>query len=171
MKYDKEYYSYYKKLMRIGIGQPINETSEYKILSQHYPHLARCIALKREIHRLNEQFRSDKRIQKRLHVSRDIHILRVSLRKEQSTKKLRGESKIESVFRVILIRDTVREKILSFLVKNHDAVLTSYMKMCRMLRNLMRRTLPPSAFELRSLDVREKGEMLIEWVHKRNSHK
>jgi len=160
MKEKAECYPYYEKLMKVKLEQSATETTEYKALAEHYPHLAESIRLKREMERLKEKLKSEKERPSRFQIKREMNVTRAKLKQENMLKRLHGESKQEAIFRTHFIIGTSKEHISSLVMTLRKA----YTSVQKKLRMLMYRRLPPSVFDLKSLDTAEKGLALREWI-------
>jgi hypothetical protein len=168
MKEKAECYPYYEKLMKMKLEQSVIETAEYKVLAEHYPHLAESIRLKREIGRLKEKLKSEKERSLRFQIKREINVTRTKLKQENMLKRLHGESKQETIFRTHFIINTSKEHISSLVMKSRMTLQKKHVSVQKKLRRLMYRKLPPSVFDLKSLDTAEKGLALREWIQKHN---
>jgi len=145
MRKKNEYYPYYEKLMEMSLEDPAEETAEYKILAERYPHLAESIRLRREKRRLKERLRSAANGSTRFQIKREIFRIERKLVQESTQKRLHGETMQEAIFKAFSIMATSR----------------------RSLRRLVLRKLPPTVFDLRSLDTAEKGLAVREWFQER----
>ena len=172
MKEKVECYPYYEKLMKMRFKQSVLETIEYKVLAEHYPHLAESIRLKREIERLKKRLKSEKERSSRFQIKREMNVTRAKLKKENMLKRLHGESKQEAIFRTHFIINTSKEHISSLAMKSRMTLRKTHMSAHKKLRMLMYRKLPPSVFDLKSLDTTEKGLALREWIqnHRKKRH-
>ncbi|NIU82180.1 MAG: hypothetical protein GWN17_01265, partial [Candidatus Korarchaeota archaeon] len=146
MKEKAEFNQYYKKLMKMKLEQSMVETTEYKVLAEHYPHLAESIKLKREIERLKEKLKSEKERSSRFQIKRELNVTGAKLKQENMLKRLHGESKQEAIFRTHFIIGTSKEHISSLVMTLRKA----YASVQKKLRMLMYRRLPPSVFDLKS---------------------
>jgi hypothetical protein len=156
MKEKAECYPYYEKILKMKLEQSVTETTEYKVLAEHYPHLAESIRLKREIERLKEKLKSEKERSSRFQMKREINVTRTKLKQENMLKRLHGESKQETIFRTHFIINTSKEHISSLAMKSMHAYTSAQKK--------LRRLMSPSVFDLKSLDTTEKGLALREWI-------
>ncbi len=168
MKEKAECYPYYKKLMKMKLEQSVIETTEYKALAEHYPHLAESIKLKREMERLKEKLKSEKERSSRFQIKRELNVTGAKLKKENLRKRLRGESKQEAIFRTHFIINTSNERISSLATRSRMALRKTHRNIRKKLRRFMYRKLPPSVFDLKSLDTTEKGLALREWIQGHN---
>ncbi len=164
MKEKAKCYPYYKKLMKMKLEQSVIETTEYKVLAEHYPHLAESIRLKREMERLKGKLKSEKERSSRFQIKRELNATDAKLKKENLRKRLRGESKQEAVFRRHFIINTSKEHISSLVMSSRMTLRKTHRNLRKKLRRFMYRTLPPSVFDLKSLDTAEKGLALREWI-------
>ncbi len=167
MKEKTECYPHYKKLMKMKPEQSVVETTEYKVLSERYPHLAEVIRLKREIERLKKKLQSEKERSSRFQIKREINVTKAKLKRENILERLHGESKQETFFHVRFIIDTSKEHISSLATRGHMTLRKTYTSVHKKLRRSMYRKLPPSVFDLKSLDTAEKGLALREWIQDR----
>ena len=167
VKETKDYYPYYEKLIKMSIEEPIAETPEYKVLAEGYPHLAESIKLKREVKRLKEKLRSLEERSKRSQMNREILRIETKLKRENIQKRLHGESKQEAIFKTSSAIATSKERVSSLASNARDALRKAYAdirSVDRSLRRSMHRKLPPSIFDLRSLDTAERGLAVKEWL-------
>jgi hypothetical protein len=160
MKEKVECYPYYEKLMKMKLEQSVIEITEYKVLAEHYPHLAESIRLKREIGRLKEKLKSEKERPLRFQIKRELNVTKAKLKQENMLKRVHGESKQETIFRTHFIIGTSKEHISSLVT----TLRKKHMSFQKKLRRLTYRKLPPSVFDLKSLDTTEKGLALREWI-------
>ena len=170
MKEIADYYPYYEKLIKMSLEEPIAEAPEYKVLAERYPHLAESIKLKRKIRRLKEKLRSLKERSVRFHIKREISRIETKLKQENIQKRLHGESKQEAIFNISFTIATFKGRISSLASSAHNTLWKAYMdirSIDRALHRLMYRKLPPSVFDLKSLDTAEKGLAVREWIQKR----
>lgn len=170
MRKKNEYYPYYEKLMEMSLEDPAEETAEYKILAERYPHLAESIRLRREKRRLKERLRSAANGSTRFQIKREIFRIERKLVQESTQKRLHGETMQEAIFKAFSIMATSRRSISSFAGSARNAMAKPYRgfrSVCRALRRLVLRKLPPTVFDLRSLDTAEKGLAVREWFQER----
>jgi hypothetical protein len=156
MKEKAECYPYYERILKMKLEQSVTETTEYKVLAEHYPHLAESIRLKRKIERLKEKLISEKERSSRFQIKREINVTKTKLKQENMLKRLRGESKQETIFRTHFIINASKEHIYSLAMKSMHA--------CTSAPKKLRRLMSPSVVDLKSLDTTEKGLALREWV-------
>lgn len=168
MKEKTECYPYYEKLMKMKLEQSVEETTEYKVLAKRYPHLAESIRLKKEIGRLEKKQKSEKERSSRFQIRREMNATRAKLKKENILKRLHGESKQETIFHIHFIIGTSKEHISSLAMSGHMTLRKTYIGLQKKLRRSMYRKLPPSIFDLKSLDTAEKGLALREWIQNRH---
>lgn len=163
MRKRNAYYPYYEKLMEMSLEEPAEETAEYKILAERYPHLAESIRLRREKRRLKERLRSAANGSTRFQIKREIFRIERKLVQESTQKRLHGETMQEATFKAFSIMATSKRSISSFAGSARNAIAKPY----RGLRRLVLRNLPPTVFDLRSLDTAEKGLAVREWLQER----
>ena len=160
MKEEAECYPYYEKLMKMKLEQPVVETTEYKVLAERYPHLAELIRLKRKIERLKKKLKSEKERSLKFQIKREINATKTKIKKENVLKRLHGESKQETIFRIQLVRSLLATRGYRILQKTYIGV----QKRARATH----RKLPPTLFDLKSLDTAEKGLAVKEWIQNRH---
>jgi len=174
MEEDDKYYLCYERLMRTTPEKPLAEIPEYKTLATRYPHIAESVRLRTEIERLENEARSAEERSTRLQKRRQIERLSAELRRQGILKRLHGESKQEADFRKRFTISSLKRR-LSLLAR---ALGLGVRKVCSDLQEKLqeqsRRSrrarvekLPPSLFDLRSLDSADIGLALTEWVKKR----
>jgi len=174
MKERSDYYPCYEKLIRMRLEEQIEESPEYKVLAKRYPHLVESIRLKREIKRLKEKLKFMEKRSARFQVKREIVSVEAKLKRESALKCLYGENKQESIFNIRFTIETSKKHISSSArgvynvsLKARNDLQKGYTDLRKKLRRLMYRKLPPSVFDLRSLDTAEKGLAVKEWIQKR----
>ena len=171
MKDQMNYYKHYEKLMKMKLEESIVKTSEYHSFSEIYPRITESIRLKREIERLNNKLKSEKERSSKFKIKREITITKTKLKKNNLLKRLHGESKQEAIFQRTLKLNSSKMYVSSFAKKSQNSFAKKYQKILgqpirnfqRKLRRSLHRNLPPSLFNLRELDVAEKGLALREW--------
>jgi hypothetical protein len=168
MNEKNDYYFFFKKLTRMSLEETIEDTHEYKALYEHYPHITKSIRLKREKERLKKIKPFDKG-SARLNNKRQMLEIKEQLEREKILKRLFGENKQEKMFNIRFIFENAKERV-SSLNRRYN---TRTRKMHANLRSfnqsinrLLHRKLPPTLFDLGSLDVNEKGLAVREWVLK-----
>lgn len=164
MKDQMNYYKHYEKLMKMKLEESIVKTSEYHSFSEIYPRITESIRLKREIERLTNKLKSEKARSSKFKIKREITITKTKLKKNNLLKRLHGESKQEAIFQRKLKLGTTKMHVTSLAKKGYTTLRQATRKLRRKLRRLMHRHLPPSIFNLRELDVAEKGLALREWL-------
>jgi len=165
-----EHYKHYERIMKMELEQSVVETFEFQSFSESYPHIAESIRLKRKIERLTNIVKCEKHNESEFKIKREIVVTKSKLRKNNLHKRLHGESNQEAVFQRKFKRN--RSKIrYSLLMKKIRTILAQPIRNFRTkLRRSMHKNIPPSLFNLRELDVIEKGLVLREWLEdKRNS--
>jgi hypothetical protein len=148
MREKTECYPYYKKLMKMRLEQSEVETTEFKLLAKCYPHLAESIRLKREMERLKNKLKDEKERSSRSQMKRKMNAARAKLKQENILKLLHGESKQATIFKIHFTVDAPKEHISS-------------------LAKWIHKKLPPSVYDLKSLDTKERGLAITEWVQNR----
>lgn len=168
-----DYYPYYEKLLRMRLEERIAEAPEFKVLAKRYPHLAESIRLKREIEILKENLKSLKDMSKRFRIKREIISIKAKLKRENILKRLYAENKQEAYLYVRFKISISKERISSLVVKGRIAFRKVYIdlqkgfkSLRKALRELVHSKLPPTVFDLKSLDTAEKGLVVKEWVQK-----
>jgi len=164
VKDQMNYYKHYEKLMKMELEQSIVKTSEYHSFSEIYPRITESIRLKREIERLTNKLESEKERSSKFKIKKEINIAKTKLRKNNLLKRLHGESKQEANFHRKLKLNTSKMYVSSFAKKRYMTLGHAITNFRKRLRRSMHRHLPPSIFNLRELDVSEKGLALREWV-------
>lgn len=149
--------------MKIKLEKPIVETNEYKILAEHCPHVTESIYLKMETKRLKKKLKSAED-RTRFQIKRELNRIRTRLKRENIWKRLYGESKQETIWRIHLARDASIEHITSLILKIYTTLSRAYSSTQRKAHGFAHKKFPPAFFDLRSLDVTEKGLTLKEWV-------
>jgi hypothetical protein len=170
MKESDTYYRCYEKLMRETPEKPLVEVPEYKNLAERYPHIARSIELRKEIERLDKGARSATKRSTRVQMRRQIDRLSAELKQQGTLKRLRGESKQENDFRIRFTIDSLKRRLSSLalgLSKVCFDLQEKVQEQSRKSRRARAERLPPSLFDLRSLDPADKSLALTEWIEKR----
>jgi hypothetical protein len=164
-----KHYKHYERIMKMELDQSIVKTSEYQSFSELYPHIAESIRLKRKIERLTNILKSEKHKGSELQIKREITVTKLKLKKNNLHKRLHGETKHEAIFRRKYNRHRSKMRY-SLLAKKFRTILGKPIRNFQMKRRMsMHKNLPPSLFNLRELDVTEKGLALREWLQdKRN---
>jgi len=171
MKEKDDYYPYYEKLMRMAPLMAVEETPEYKALATGCPCLSKSIELQKKLERLRGELRSAKG-STRLHIRSQMKSLVRQLERQDLLKRLRGESKLETNYKRRFAIATLRRQLLSIAkrVRNAYSELENRVEeRSRMARLSRVSKLPPSLFDLRSLDPADRGLALREWIEKRGS--
>lgn len=164
MKGPMNYYKHYEKLVKMPLGQSIVATSEYHSFSEAYPRITESIRLKRELERLTNKLKSEEAGSAKFKTKREIAITKTKMKRNNLFKRLDGESKQEAIFQRKLKLRTMK-MCGSLLVKRFRKRLGRPNKnFKRTLRRSLHRNLPPSLFNLRELDVTERGLALREWL-------
>ena len=165
-----EHYKHYERIIKMEREQSIVETFEFQSFSQSFPHIAESIRLKRKIERLTNILKSEKHKGSEFKIKREIAVTKAKLKKNNLYKRLHGESIQETIFQRKFNRDRSRIRY-SLLIKKIRTIFGRLIrKFQSKLRRSMHKNLPPSLFNLRELDVAEKGLVLREWLEeKRNA--
>jgi len=153
--------------MEMKLEQSMAKTTEYQVFAERYPHITESIKLKREMERLKKKLKSEKKRSSRFQIKREMNDIRTRLRKQSILKRLHGESKQEAIFHTHFIVDTSKKHVSSLATRCNMTLRKTYTDVQKRLRRLMYRNLPPSVFDLKSLDTAEKGLALREWVQNR----
>jgi hypothetical protein len=165
-----EHYKHYEKIMKMELEQSVVETFEFQSFSESYPHIAESIRLKRKIEKLTNILKSENHKESEFKIKREIAVTKSKLRKNNLHKRLHGESKQEAIFQRKIKRNRSKMRY-SLLIKKFQTILGQPIRNFRTkLGRAMHKNLPPSLFNLRELDVTEKGLVLREWLEeKRNA--
>jgi len=161
------YYKHYEKLMKMNLEESIVKTSEYHSFSEIYPRITESIRLKRELERLTNKLKFEKARSTKFKIKREITITKTKLKKNNLLKRLHGESKQEASFHRKFKLNTSKMHVSSFAKKYQKILGQSIKNFQRKLRRSLHRNLPPSLFNLRELDVAEKGLALREWLQEK----
>jgi len=167
MKTKSDCYVHYRKLLKTKSQRPVTETSEYRILVEHHPHLAESLRLKTMMKRLASELKSAKDRQTRLQIKRELYESKARLKKENVLMKLHGESKHAALYSLNFVMDSFKEQVASVFAKGYRAIKRAHTNAYRKSRKLAHTRLPPSIFDLRSLDLAEKDLTMKEWVRSR----
>ena len=164
MKDQMKHYKHYERIMKMELEQSVIKTSDYQSFSELYPHIAESIRLKRKIERLTNELKSEKYKWSKFKIKREISVTKSTLRKNNLLKRLHGESKQEAIFHRKLKRSTSKLCYSLFMKKCRKSLGRPIRNFQRKLRRSMHKNIPPSLFNLRELDVAEKGLALKEWL-------
>ncbi|MFC1487384.1 hypothetical protein ACFLRN_06845 [Thermoproteota archaeon] len=167
MKEQMNYYKHYEKFMKMNLEQSIVKTSEYRDFVEIYPHITESIRLKREIERLTKKMKSEKERSGKIKIKKEINNSKTKLRKNDLFKRLHGESKQESKFQRTYKLSNSKMRVSSFIKKPYIIINNKLRNLQKKKKNSMYRHLPPTIFNLRELDVTEKGLVLREWLHEK----
>jgi hypothetical protein len=165
-----EHYKHYERIMKMELEQSVVETFEFQSFSESYPHIAEAIRLKRKIEKLTNILKSENHKESEFKIKREIAVTKSKLRKNNLHKRLHGESKQEAIFQRKIKRNRSKMRY-SLLIKKFQTILGQPIRnFWTKLGRAMHKNLPPSLFNLRELDVTEKGLVLREWLEeKRNA--
>ena len=164
VKEQMNYYRHYEKLMKMNLEQSIVKTSEYRSFFKIYPHITESIRLKREIERLTKKMKSEKERSAKIKIKKEINITKTKLRKNGLLKRLHGESKQEAKFQRTYKLSTSKKRVSSFFKKRYTQINKKIRNSRKKNKNSVYRHFPPTIFNLRELDVSEKGLALREWI-------
>ena len=153
--------------MKMNLDQSIIKTSEYQSFIEIYPHIAESIRLKRDIERLTKRMKSEKERSTKTKIKKEINNSKTKLRKNGLLKRLQGESKQESKFLRTYKLSNSKMRVSSFIKKPYTKINNKLRNLQKKNKNSMYRHLPPTIFNLRELDVTEKGLALREWIHEK----
>lgn len=157
-------YRNYERIMKMELWQPVVETLEFKQFSQVYPNIAQSIVLKRKIQHLTNELKSDDFKGSKFKLKREISKAKSKLKKNKLTKGLHGENKQESVFQKKYKRKIRKARSKAFRKKVKNRISRPFTKFRKRLSSFMHRNLPPSVFNLNSMDISERGFELREWL-------
>ena len=164
MKDQMKHYKHYERIMKMELEQPVANTSDYQSFSELYPHIAESIRLNRKIERLTNELKSEKYKGSKFKIKREISVTKSTLRKNNLLKRLHGESKQEAIFHRKFKRKTSKMRYSLFMKKCRKILGQPIRNFQKKLRRSMHKNLPPTLFNLRELDVAEKGLALREWL-------
>jgi hypothetical protein len=164
-----EHYKHYERIMKMKVEQSVVETFEYQSFSGLYPHIAESIRLKRKIERLTNILKSEKDKGSEFKIKREITITKSKLRKNNLFKRLHGESKQEAIFHRKFKLNCSKIGYLLLMKKFWTTLGQPIRNFQIKLRNFMHKNLPPSLFNLRELDVTERGLALREWLQEKRN--
>lgn len=169
----KDYYLFYKELILMSLEEIVEDTREYKALYERYPHIAKSIKLRREEEKLKQKINSLDKGSARLHTKRKMFGIKEQLEREKILKRLFGENKQEKMFKTRLSFENTKEhvsKLNTSLNRTYNNTLRKMRGRLRLLNQnknrFLRSKLPPTIFDLGSLDVNEKGLVVREWIMK-----
>ena len=146
------------------LWQPVVETPEYQQFSEVYPHIAQSILMKRKIQHLTNELKSEDFEGSKFKLKREISKTKSKLKKNNLVKGLHGENKQETVFQKKYKRKIQKARSKAFRKKVKTRISRPVTKFCKRLSSSMHRNLPPSVFNLNSMDVSERGLELREWL-------
>ena len=163
------HFKHYERIMKMELELSVVDTFEYQSLSELYPHIAESIRLKRKIERLTNKVKSEKDKGLEFQIKREIIVAKSKLRKNNLLKRLYGESKQEAIFNRKLKRNNSKIRN-SLLMKKFWTTLGRPIKTFQTkVGKFVHKNLPPSLFNLRELDVAEKGLLLREWLQQKRN--
>jgi len=149
----------------------IGESPEYKALATRHPHLSKSIRLRKELEKLQTEMRSAKDRSTRLEIRSHMNNLAMELKRQDILKRLYGESKHENNYRRRFVIVELSQRLASALQRARLAYLQLQEKLkerSRAARLSRVSKLPPSLFDLRSLDTADRASALREWIEKRS---
>ncbi|PVX27114.1 MAG: hypothetical protein CW716_03930 [Candidatus Bathyarchaeum sp.] len=167
MKEQLKHYRLYEKIMKTELEQPLEETVEFKIFSKIYPHIAESIRLKRKIKLLTNNLKSQDNKGSEFKIKREIAATKSKLQRNDLFKRLHGESKKEALFHIAYKRKLSKIRISVFMKKIRTRLGQPLRKFQRKQGGTLHRNLPPTLFNLREMDMTEKGMVLREWLHEK----
>lgn len=156
--------------MKTELEQPLEETVEFKIFSKIHPRIAESIRLKREIKRLTNILKSEDRKGSEFKVKREIAVTKSKLKKNELFKRLHGESKKEALFHRKFKRKRSKMLVSLFMKKIRTRIGQPIRRFHRKRGRSMHQNLPPTLFNLREMDMTEKGMVLREWLHEKREN-
>lgn len=163
-----EHYLYYEKLMRSLPDVQIDQTEEYRALAKHYPYLSKSILLGKRLEKLRSDLKSVKERSARLQIRKEMDTIASELKRHNILKALHEESKVEAKFRRrFAIRAGVQR--LRSIVQRIHFVTSKLQERSRRAQLSRISKLPPSMFDLRSLDPLDRSLALREWIQRRKT--
>jgi len=169
MNVQMKHYKQYERIMKMELEQSIIKTSEYQNFFELYPHIAESIRLKRKIDRLTNMLKSETHKGSEFKIKREITVTKSKLKKNNLNKRLHGETKHEAIFQRKFNRNRSKMRY-SLFARKFRTILGQPIRNFQMkLRMSMHKNLPPSLFNLREMDVTEKGLTLREWLQEKRS--
>ena len=165
MKEQLKHYRLYEKIMKTEPEQHLEETVEFKIFSKIHPRIAESIRLKRKIKRLTNRLKSETHKGSELKIKREIAVTKSRLKRNDLFKRLHGESKTEALFYRKLKRKRSKMRMSLFMKKIRIRLGHPLKKFQRKRGRSMHQNLPPSLFNLREMDMTERGLVLREWLY------
>ena len=153
--------------MKMELEQSIVKTAEYQSFSKLFPHIAESIRLEKKLERLTKILKSDTNVDSKLKIKREISITKSKLRKNNLFKRLHGENKPEAIFRRKFRRKQSKMRNSLFVNKFQTFLGQPIRNSQKKISKSMHKNLPPSIFNLRELDVSEKGLALREWLQEK----
>jgi len=159
-----KHYKHYERIIKMELEQSVVKTSEFQSFSELYSHIAESIRLQRKKERLTNILKSEKYEGSKFKIKREITVTQSQLRKNNLFKRLHGESKQEAIFHRKFKRSTSKMRYSLLMNKWRKILGRPIRKFQKKLRRSMHKNLPPTLFNLRELDVEEKGLALKEWL-------
>lgn len=174
---DDKHYLCYEALMRVA-PEKLLEAPEYKDLAARYPHIAKSVELRKDIERLKEKARSAEDGWTKLQVMRQTRRLNGQLKRQDVLKRLHGENRQEARFQTRYTITKLRRRLYSLALRVRkvcqDSLSAARLNLQEKLREQSLRSrrarierLPPSLYDLRSIDPVDKRLALAEWIEKR----
>lgn len=162
-----DFYPQYKKLVKTLPEKTIAETAEYTAFAQRYPHLAESIRLRSDMKRLQKTMNLTKDHSAKRKINAEMNKIKTALKRKNISARIHGESSVATQYRVHFAVDTLREHIQYLVTRSFNVLKRTRRTSQRRLNRLVHKRLPPSIFDLNSLDVAEKHVSIIEWVRNR----
>jgi len=162
-----KHYRLYEKIMKTEPEQPLEVIVEFKIFSKIHPHIAESIMLKRRIKRLTIMLKSEEHKGSKFKIKREIATTKSKLQRNALFKRLHGESKKEAFFQRKFKRKQSKTRVALFMKKVRNRLGRPFLKLKRDQAESLHRNLPPTLFNLREMDMIEKGIVLREWLQKK----
>jgi hypothetical protein len=153
--------------MKTDLEKHLEETVEFKIFSKLHPRIAESIRLKRRIKRLTNRLKSEDHKGSEFKIKREIAVTKSKLKKNNLFKRIHGENKTEALFHRKLKRKRYKMRV-SLLMKKVRIRLGQPLRRFQKKRGWsLHLNLPPTLFNLREMDMTEKGMVLREWLHEK----
>jgi len=169
MKERDAYYSYYEKLMRMPPQTALEEAPEYQALAARYPRLSKSIRLQKELERFGEELASAKERSRRLQIRSEMKSLVRELKRLDILKRLNDDGKRETNYKRRFAIATVSQRLASIAQRVRIELQMKFEERSKRARLSRASKLPPSLFDLRSLDQVDRGLALREWIDMRKA--
>lgn len=167
MKERDEYYSYYEKLMRMAPQAAMKETPEYQAMVARYPYLSKSIRLRKELDRLRTELKTARERSTRLQVRSEMESLVRQMKRLEVLKRLHGDSTHETNYKRRFAIAMMTQRLGLILQRICIELQSKLKERSRRARLFQASKLPPSLFDLRSLDSVDRASALREWIEKR----